>query len=77
VPDVLRRKHWLPRNRLRPDELAALAPGDVVTVESGQEFARRRSTTTVVRLDEVHVTVRRDGQRHGGQAPQTELPIKT
>lgn len=35
-------------NRLSADQLAALAPGDVVTIESGLEFGRRRYTTGTV-----------------------------
>jgi hypothetical protein len=64
-------------NRLTAEQLAALAPGDVVTVESGAEFGRRRHTTgTVARLTDRHVVVRvgsfvelfrlRDGVRDGG-----------
>jgi hypothetical protein len=64
-------------NRLTAVQLAALAAGDVVTIESGAEFARRRHTTgTVARLTDRHVVVRvgsfvecyrlRDGIRDGG-----------
>jgi hypothetical protein len=70
-------------NRLTADELAALAPGDPVTVESGVEFARRRNTDgTVARVTNRHVVVRcggyvecyrlRDGIRDGG-AGRAEL----
>jgi hypothetical protein len=51
-------------NRLTAEQLAALAPGDVVTVESGQEFGRRRHVTaTVVRVDGSSVFVRCNGPR--------------
>ncbi len=69
-------------NRLTADQLAALAPGDTVTIESAADFGRpRRSTGTVVRIDSVHIVVtcssprgvryvqrsgRRDGVRDGG-----------
>ncbi len=64
-------------NRLTPDELAALVSGDLVTIESGADFARRRYTTgTVARVTVRHVVVRRgpyaecyglrDGVREGG-----------
>jgi len=64
-------------NRLTAEELAALAPGDTVTIESGQDFGRRRHTTaTVARVDARCVVVRcgpyvesyrlRDGVRDGG-----------
>lgn len=32
-------------NRLTAEQFDALAPGDVVTIESGLEFGRRRYTT--------------------------------
>ena len=48
------------------EELAALAPGDTVTIESGQEFARRRySTATVVRVVGSSITVCTEGPRGG------------
>jgi hypothetical protein len=69
-------------NRLTADQIAALAPGDTVTIESGAEFGRSRHTTgTVVRVGPAHVVVscsgprggrfieqyrRRDGVREGG-----------
>jgi len=64
-------------NRLSVEQLAALAPGDAVTIESGAEFGRRRwSTGTVARITTRHVVVRsgayvecyglRDGVRDGG-----------
>ena len=38
-------------NRLTADQLAAMAPGDAVTVESHAEFSRRRYTPgTIVRV---------------------------
>jgi hypothetical protein len=53
-------------NRLTTDEIAALAPGDTVTVESGQELSRRRHTTgTVIRVGASHVDVCCDGARGG------------
>ena len=46
-------------NRLTVEQLAALAQGDTVTIESGSEFGRRRCTTgTVVRCNGLHVVVR-------------------
>jgi hypothetical protein len=53
-------------NRLTADQVAALAPGDTVTIESGAEFSRRRHTTgTVVRVGPSHVVVRVEGPRGG------------
>ena len=74
-------------NRLTADELAALAPGDNVVIESGIEFARRRhSTGTVARITSRHVVVNcagyvecfrlRDGIRDGG-AGRAELVHST
>ncbi len=70
-------------NRLTTEQLAALTPGDTVTIESGAELGRRRYTTgTVARLRTKHVVVRcgpyvecyrlRDGIRDGG-AGRAEL----
>jgi hypothetical protein len=64
-------------NRLAAEQLAALAPGDVVTIESGAEFSRRRCTAgTVIRVTARHIVIRcgryleqyrlRDGVRVGG-----------
>lgn len=64
-------------NRLTAEQLAALSLGDTVTIESGQEFSRRRYTTgTVVRIKPSCIDVRcgayleqyrvRDGVRVGG-----------
>ncbi len=64
-------------NRLTAENLAALAPGDPVTIESGMDLARRRHTAgTVARVTDRHVVVRcggyvecyrlRDGVRDGG-----------
>jgi hypothetical protein len=77
-------------NRLTADEIAALAPGDTVTIESGAEFGRSRYTTgTVVRVGASHVVVackgprggtfverygRRDGLREGGGRAQLINP---
>lgn len=45
-------------NRLTPEQLAALAPGDTVTVELSGDFRRpRRSAGTVVRVEGSHVVV--------------------
>jgi hypothetical protein len=53
-------------NRLSREELAALQPGDTVTIESGQEFGRRRySTGTVVRVVGSCITVCSVGPRGG------------
>lgn len=71
------------QNRLTSEQLTALIPGDVVTIESGSEFGRRRyATGTVARITERHVVVRcgayvecyrlRDGFREGG-ADRAEL----
>jgi hypothetical protein len=70
-------------NRLTAEQLAALVPGDVVTIESGAEVGRRRYTTgTIARVTSRHVVVRcgayvecydlRDGFRDGG-AGRAEL----
>lgn len=64
-------------NRLTTEQLAALAPGDRVTIESGSDFGRRRYTTgTVLRITTSCIVVRigryleeyrlRDGIRTGG-----------
>jgi hypothetical protein len=55
-------------NRLTADQIAALSPGDAVTIESGAEFGRRRyATATVVRLLASHVGVIPDfTRRHTG-----------
>ncbi len=64
-------------NRLSAEQLAALAPGDEVVIESGADLGRRRYTTAVVaRVTARHVVVRcgvyvecyrlRDGIRDGG-----------
>ena len=46
-------------NRLTAEQLSALIPGDVVTLESGNEFGGRRHTTgTVARITARHVVVR-------------------
>jgi hypothetical protein len=54
------------QNRLPAAQLAALAPGDAVTVESGAEFGRRRlASGRVVRVDGTCVTVSCQGPRGG------------
>ena len=54
------------QNRLTADQIAALAPGDTVTIESGAEFGRSRYTTgTVVRVGASHVVVSCKGPRGG------------
>ena len=53
-------------NRLSAEQLAALKPGETVTVESGAEFGRRRcATATVVRVNGLHVVVSCEGPRGG------------
>jgi hypothetical protein len=53
-------------NRLTGEQLAALRPGQTVTVESGAEFGRRRhATATVVRVNASHVVVSCEGPRGG------------
>ena len=53
-------------NRLSAEQLAALKPGETVTVESGAEFGRRRyATATVVRVNGSHVVVWCEGPRGG------------
>jgi hypothetical protein len=70
-------------NRLTAEQLAALAPGDTVTIESGSEFGRRRLVTgTVGRITATHVAINcgryvecyglHDGIRDGG-AGRAEL----
>ena len=45
-------------NRLTPEQLAGLVPGDPVTVEVSGDFRRpRRSAGTVVRIEGSHVVV--------------------
>jgi hypothetical protein len=46
-------------NRLTSEQLAALAAGDTVTIETGSDFGRSRHTPgTVVRTGPSHVVVR-------------------
>jgi hypothetical protein len=53
-------------NRLTTEQIAALSPGETVTVESGAEFGRRRhATATVVRVNASHVVVCCVGPRGG------------
>ena len=53
-------------NRLTGEQLAALAPGDTVTIETGSDFGRSRHTTgTVVRTGRFHVVVSVAGPRGG------------
>jgi hypothetical protein len=53
-------------NRLTREQLAALAPGDTVTIETGSDFGRSRHTTgTVVRTGPSHVVVSVEGPRGG------------
>jgi hypothetical protein len=70
-------------NHLTAEQLAALVPGDVVTIESGVELSRRRYRNgTVARVTDRHIVVRyrsyiecyglRDGLREGG-AGRAEL----
>jgi hypothetical protein len=71
-------------NRLTVEQLAALAPGDPVTIETGADSSRPRHTTgTVVRADGPYISVcvrsprgaayleqyrRRDGSRVGDRS---------
>src|SRR5438309_1556627 len=53
-------------NRLTAEQLAALAAGDVVTIESGHEFGRRRHVIgTVARVEGPCLYVRCEGTRGG------------
>ena len=53
-------------NRLTTEQLAALGPGDTVTIETGSDFGRYRHTTgTVVRTGPSHVVVSVAGPRGG------------
>jgi hypothetical protein len=53
-------------NRLTAEQVAALSPGDNVTIESGSEFGRRRyATATVVRLLGSRIVVKCEGPRGG------------
>jgi hypothetical protein len=53
-------------NRLSREQLAALAPGDTVTIESGSGLGRSRHTSgTVVRTGPSHVVVSVAGPRGG------------
>jgi len=72
-------------NRLTADQLAALAPGDSVTIESGTEFSRPRyGSGTVIRRTATHLVIccttkhggvyheqyrLKDGIRDGGGGP--------
>ena len=52
--------------RLTREQIAALAPGDTVTIETGGGFGRLRHTTgTVVRTGPSHVVVSVAGHRGG------------
>jgi hypothetical protein len=45
-------------NRLTADQIAALGPGDTVTIESAADFARpRHARGTVVRVAGPHIVV--------------------
>ncbi len=45
-------------SRLTTEQLAALTPGDTVTIESGFEFTRRRySTGTIARITNQHAVI--------------------
>jgi hypothetical protein len=51
-------------NRLTIEQLAALNPGDTVTIESGQDFSRPRyAAGTVIRVGAAHVDVCCDGAK--------------
>ena len=53
-------------NRLSPDQLAASAPGDAVTIESGVDSGRSRyACGTVIRRTATHLVIR-STTRHGG-----------
>jgi len=53
-------------NRLTVDQLAALSPGDSVTIESGADSGRPRyASGTVIRRTATHVVIR-STTRHGG-----------
>ena len=53
-------------NRLTKEQIAALAPGDTVTIETGSGFGRFRHTSgTVVRTGPSHVVVSVEGPRGG------------
>ena len=61
-------------DRLTAEQLAALEPGETVTVESGAEFGRRRhATATVVRVNATHVVVCCEGLRGGKFVEQYRL----
>jgi hypothetical protein len=61
---------------LSPDQLAALAPGDAVTVESGLELGRRRRTPgTVTRVTDTKVVVRVQSPR--GAVYVREFALRT
>ncbi len=53
-------------NRLTAEQIAALDPGDTVTIESGVGLGRPRHTTgTVIRAGAHHIDVRVEGPRGG------------
>jgi hypothetical protein len=61
-------------NRLTAEQLAALTPGETVTVESRAEFGRRRhATATVVRVNASQVVVCCEGPRGGKFVEQYRL----
>lgn len=58
APTVCGEEALAAENRLTVEQLAALAPGDVVTIESGEAFGRRRYCTgTVARTNRSYLTV--------------------
>ncbi|TFV72484.1 hypothetical protein E4P40_20455 [Blastococcus sp. CT_GayMR20] len=58
-------------NRLTADEIAALSPGDAVTIECGQEFARPRYRPgKVIRVGALFVDVATEGARGGKYVEQ-------
>jgi uncharacterized protein YjiS (DUF1127 family) len=53
-------------DRLTAEQIAALAPGDTVTIESGADISRPRHTTgTIVRIGTTHLVVSVPGLRGG------------
>ncbi|HLM04505.1 MAG TPA: hypothetical protein VK402_04870 [Blastococcus sp.] len=60
-------------NRLSADQLAALAPGDVISIESGADSGRPGMPAAVVRRTATHLVIRCATKRGGVYQEQYRL----